>query len=172
MSEDQATYRAAPALIVGLDPGEQTGVAAYDPRARRLRFCTSMSFWKAVQWFNTALGPIEPIDGLAPGPVVLVVIEDARKLPVYGRHDKVRGRRRDRLARNIGGIDRDTGLWVEYLKRRGYRVLLVRPSRAQQKWSAERFKKITRYQGRTSQHGRDAARLVWGRSGGPMEVAP
>ena len=35
--------------------------------------------------------------------------------------DNVRGRRRDRLARNVGRIDRDTGRWVEYL--RGYQVL-------------------------------------------------
>ena len=170
MSEDQATYRATPTLIVGLDPGEQTGVAAYDPEARRLRFCTSMSFWKAVQWFNTALGPIEPLDGLAPGSVALVVIEDARKLPIYGRHGAVRGARRDKLARNVGRIDLDIGLWVEYLSMRGYQVLLARPSRGQQKWDAATFKKITRWQGRTNQHGRDSAQLVWGRSGYLAEV--
>ena len=168
MSESASTYRTAPGLIVGLDPGEQTGVAAYDPRARRLRFCTSMSFWKAVQWFNTALGPIEPIDGLSPGPVVRVVIEDARKLPIYGRHGAVRGRRRDKLVRNIGRIDRDTQLWVEYLERRGYRVLLARPSR-EQKWDAATFKRITRYQGRTNQHARDAGMLVFALKAPPPE---
>ena len=164
MSEVRATYRVAPALIVGLDPGEQTGVAAYDPTEGRLKYCTSLGFWAMVRWFETELGPIKPLDGLAPGPVVIVVIEDARKLPIYGRHGAVRGARRDKLARNVGRIDRDTGLWVEYLSRRGYQVLLARPSRAQQKWSTETFKKITRYQGRTNQHGRDAARLSWERS--------
>ena len=133
MSESASTYRAAPGLIVGLDPGEQTGVAAYDPEACRLKYCTSLGFWAMVRWFETALGPIESVDGLAPGPVVLVVIEDARKLPIYGRHGAVRGARWDKLARNVGRIDRDTGLWVEYLERRGYRVLLARPSRGQEK---------------------------------------
>ena len=99
-----------------------------------------------------------------PGPVVRVVIEDARALPIYGRHGKVRGARRDKLARNVGRVDRETQLWVEYLARRGYRVLLVEPSRGQEKWDAATLKRITRYQGRTNQHGRDAARLVWGRS--------
>ena len=164
VSEDPMTYRGAPALLVGLDPGEQTGVAAYDSKAGRLKYCTSLGFWAMVRRFESELGPIDPVDGLAPGLVVLVVIEDARKLPVYGRHDDMRGRRRDKLARNVGRIDRDTQLWVEYLARRGYRVLLVEPSRGQEKWDAATFKKITRYQGRTNQHGRDAARLVWGRT--------
>ena len=110
VSEDPMTYRTAPALIVGLDPGEQTGVAAYDSKAGRLKYCTSLGFWAMVRRFETELGPIDPVDGLAPGPVVIVVIEDARKLPIYGRHGAVRGRRRDRLARNIGRIDRDTQL--------------------------------------------------------------
>ncbi|MFB3132293.1 MAG: hypothetical protein ACE10K_07210 [Rhodothermales bacterium] len=168
MSEAAATYRSAPALIVGLDPGEQTGVAAYDPRARRLKYVFSLGFWMVVSMFETELGPEQPADGSAPGPVVLVVIEDARKLPVYGRHDKVRGRRRDRLARNIGRIDRDTQLWVEYLERRGYRVLLARPSR-EQKWDAATFKRITRYQGRTNQHARDAGMLVFALKAPPPE---
>ncbi len=157
MSESQATYRSSMGFLVGLDPGEETGVALYDPKAGRLRFCTSMSFWKAVQWFGTVAGP-----------VAMVVIEDARKLPIYGRHDNVRGRRRDRLARNIGRVDRDTGLWVEYLERRGYRVLLARPSR-EQKWDAATFKRITHYQGRTNQHARDAGMLVFALKAPPPE---
>ncbi len=160
MSESQATYRSSMGFLVGLDPGEQTGLALYDPMAGRLRFCTSMSFWKAVQWFGTVAGP-----------VAVVVIEDARKLPVYGRHRAVRGARRDKLARNIGRIDRDTQLWLEYLTGRGYRVVLSHPSARQQKWSAQTFRQITRYQGRTNEHARDAAQLVWGRSGLVVEEA-
>ena len=171
MSESASTYRAAPALIVGLDPGEQTGVAAYDPTARRLKYCTSLGFWAMVRWFETELGPIESVDGLAPGPVLLVVIEDARKLPIYGRHRAVRGARRDKLARNVGRIDRDTQLWVEYLTMRGYQVVRSVPAAGDEKWLAETFKQITRWRGRTNQHGRDAARLVWGRSGSRLPPA-
>ena len=169
MSEAPATYRSSTVLIVGLDPGEQTGVTTYDPRARRLKHVVSLGFWAMVRWFETELGPIESVDGLAPGPVLLVVIEDARKLPIYGRHGAVRGVRRDKLARNVGRIDRDIGLWVEYLTRRGYRVLLARPSRGQEKWDAATFKKITRYPGRASQHARDAGMLVFALKAPPPE---
>ena len=164
MSEARAPYRAASGLLVGLDPGEETGVAVCDPKAERLKYVMSQSFWVVVSLFETELGPETPSDGSSPGPVVLVIIEDARALPIYGRHGKVRGARWDKLARNVGRVDRETQLWVEYLARRGYRVLLARPSRGQEKWDAATFKRITRYQGRTNQHGRDAARLVWGRS--------
>lgn len=170
MSESQASYRVslspteAPALIVGLDPGAETGFATYDPTARRLESVTSLSFWAVHGLFETSFAPT---DSSPPGPVVLVVIEDARKLPIFGKHDGVRGRRRDRLARNVGRIDRDVDLWLRYLSARGYRVLLVEPQR--EKWSGERLRQVTRYEGRTNQHGRDAARLVWGRSGRVLE---
>ena len=57
---------------------------------------------------------------------------------------------------------------MEYLERRGYRVLLARPSR-EQKWDAATFKKITRYPGRASQHARDAGMLVFALKAPPPE---
>ena len=54
------------------------------------------------------------------------------------------------------------------LERQGYRVCRVRPR--SRKLSADVFRRLTRYQGRTSQHARDAAMLVFGLKNVPPET--
>ena len=155
-------------LLIGLDPGQNTGLAVYDPGAGRLLRCETLSFWEAQAAFVGALVPVG--DG---GDVGLVVIEDARELPIYARHRKQELTReaRDRLCRGVGHVDRDTELWSEWLRLAGYRVQLVpppRPSRfdpsRSRKWTAEDLERITGWTEPTSEHARDAARLVWRRT--------
>ena len=153
-----AQHSTKPSLVAGIDPGERTGVAVYDGRRRELVLCDSMAFWEAVLLFENELLPRG--DG---GHVGLVVVEDARRLPIYDRHRRRRLSReeRDRLCRSVGRIDRDTDLWAQWLHERGYTVRLQAPVRAG-KWDGQTLQRVTGYRGATNQHGRDAARLVWG----------
>lgn len=171
MSETLTPYRAAGGglLVVGIDPGAVTGVAVWDAGAGRLEHVGSGRFF-------------EVLDGVAsmPSRPALVVLEDARRLPVFARHDRVRGRRRDRLCRRVGYVDRDVELWEAWLRREGLRYRLAVPSG--RKWDAARLRALTGWAAPTNQHGRDAARLVvgatarhveiWGGRAAPAEVVP
>ncbi|MFQ5570981.1 MAG: hypothetical protein ACE5G0_14980 [Rhodothermales bacterium] len=151
-------------LLVGIDPGRETGLAVYALALKELLECRSCSFWEAVVVFRDHLLPLG--DG---GVVAEVVIEDSRRLPLYARNRKRRMTReaRDRMCRSVGRIDRDIALWEEWLRDRGYEVLLVEPSK-EAKWTAEDLRRICGWAESTNQHGRDAARLVWGRKPGAM----
>ena len=159
--------------FIGLDPGSTTGLALYDADRRFLMRCLSGSFWEISQLIEEQTFPegnsmqeaFVSVLGDDAVPVALVVIEDSRRLPLFARNRSRQMTReaRDKLCRNVGRIDRDIGLWDEWLKARGYQVLMVQPSR-EPKWSAEKLERITGWSLRTNEHGRDAARLVWGRS--------
>ena len=66
----------------------------------------------------------------------------------------------DRAARGIGQIDRDVVLWTELCRRLGLRCVCEAPQR-RAKWSAGELAAVTGWTARTSEHGRDAARLAW-----------
>jgi hypothetical protein len=138
-------------VIVAVDPGKTTGFATYDPAARRLGIVTSASFLDAA----AMLRDLRTLPGVA-----LLVVEDSRGLPIYAKRDHVRGRARDRVARNVGRIDRDVELWLALAERLRIPVRAAEPVRAK-KWSAADLEAVTGYDARSNQHGRDAARLAW-----------
>lgn len=150
-------------VLIGIDPGKQTGVAIYDPEAGALLFCRALSFWNAALGLlqghtlrDVFTGDFDP-DASA---VACAVIEDARRVGLYHRHRSLQGQRRDAAARSVGEIDAQTRLWTEFFALLGIPVVTVEPTR--KKWDAETFQQITGFEGPTNEHARDAARLVWG----------
>ncbi|HEX9951246.1 MAG TPA: hypothetical protein VGB53_05720 [Rubricoccaceae bacterium] len=153
--------RPAPArgLVVGLDPGERTGLAIFDPAAR-----AEAGSLVAIETLRP-MHVLRRIYSLAHAghdgrPVALVCIEDARALPIYARHGAAGRGERDRIARSVGRVDGLTSLYAEHVADVGLAVRLVEPVRAP-KWDADELARRTGYTARTSEHGRDAARLVW-----------
>ena len=160
-----------PAIYIGLDAGRDTGVAVWN--ARRQMFARehsggdipddpllTLDFWRAYDFVLT----YDAGD-------VMIVVEDPSKNPSTFSHEVPRSekaaRRREKISRNVGQNQREAQLLAEGLERQGYRVCRVRPR--SQKCSADLFKTITRYQGRASQHARDAAMLVFGLKAPPPE---
>lgn len=152
---------AAP-FVLGIDPGADTGLAGFvPPTGRRQRGRLA---------FVTSAGPLVALRLLTAwhreGVLLAAVVEDSRRLPVYARHADRSGRQRDRIARNVGRVDCLTDLYLDLL--RSFRaadgarvpVRCVEPVRAP-KWDAGTLRRLTGYEDRTNQHGRDAARLVW-----------
>lgn len=154
MPETPPTRRS---LLAGIDPGTHTGFALYDTARGELEAVEALPFWEAAERLRT--------EALR---VAVVVVEDARRVGLYARHDGLKGRRRDAAARSVGRIDRDVTLWLDLCQRlKGadggpLPVACVEPTRS--KWDAETFRRVTRWEGRTNEHGRDAARLVFGMS--------
>lgn len=141
-------------LLVGIDPGSSTGLAVFDTDAGdgtgALTRCEALPFWEAAEAVTSISADVAG-----------VVLEDARRIGLYAKRGE-RGARRDRIARSVGMIDRDVQLWLDLCGRLGLPVATVEPSR--KKWDAETFRRLTGWEGRTNEHARDAARLVFGRS--------
>lgn len=175
-----AHRQSAGVLVVGIDPGEVTGVAAWDVGAQSFVHVGSGSFFEVLGLLDKHVAATPPAEVHRPEPVKgwavgLVVVEDARRLPIYASRDGVRGRRRDRLCRDVGRIDRDVQLWADWLRARGLPVRLAEPLRGG-KWDAATLARLTRtasgpgWTEPTNQHARDAARLVFGTTARHLET--
>jgi len=133
-------------MIVGVDPGRKTGVSVYLPGPGTLIRCATMDWWSAFAYISGELGAAKA-----------VIVEDpAQNAPVFARG--LAGAPLTRLAQNVGANKQMATLLIEGLKREGMKVIPVRPSK--EKWDADSFQEHFTYNGRTSQHARDAARLV------------
>lgn len=107
-----APRQSAGVLVVGIDPGEVTCVAAWDVGAQSFVHVGSGSCFEVLDLLDERIGGAPPAEVHRPEPVEgwsvgLAVVEDVRRLPIYASRDGVRGRRRDRLCRDVGRIDRD-----------------------------------------------------------------
>lgn len=141
--------------VIGIDPGVTTGIAVYHRRERALRSIESTDFWGAID--RVQRFPIE---------TVKVVVEVANYAPVF-KERKAKGENANhlsRMAQNVGQVMREARLMVEGLRRLGYEVIEAKPLGKAKKADDDRrqFERLTGWTQRTSQHGRDAARLAWG----------
>ena len=148
-------------VVVGIDPGTQTGLAQIDAQTG------------AVLAVSSA-GPLETVRQLEAlaheGALAGAYVEDSRDLPIYARHGGKNRGQRDRVARSVGRVDGLTDLYVGLLTSLGVPVQTAEPVRST-KWDAETCERVTGYAGRSNQHGRDALRIVFGR-GTPRPLLP
>jgi hypothetical protein len=132
-------------LIVGIDPGVTTGFALWDKTTGRLEEVNSMGIVAAmlrVQLMHTE------------GVLHSLVYEDARLRTGYF------GERAKHNQQGAGSIKRDCSVWAEWLGMLGCAYKAVSPRAKGPKLNAEQFAKLTGWQGRTNEHGRDAALLL------------
>lgn len=67
-------------------------------------------------------------------------------------------------AMGAGSVRRDCDIWEEYCTARRIPFEAVAPRPGATKWDADYFARVTGWTGRTSNHARDAALLVFGKS--------
>lgn len=129
--------------IIGIDPGTKTGFAVYDRERKFLSLVTTFTIHEAMlildRWTTN-----EPF----------VRVEDARQRTWFGNAG------RDQLQ-GAGSIKRDCAIWEDFLQYLGFDYELVAPKRIRTKMSADAFRRLTGYEGRTSEHARDAALLCY-----------
>jgi hypothetical protein len=92
---------------------------------------------------------------------VKIYIEDARQrkwIPTERNARQVVGR-----AKGAGSVCRDAQIWQGFCELYGFEYRMVAPKNNKTKLTAEQFKRLTGWQGRTNEHGRDAAMLIWQR---------
>lgn len=135
-------------ICIGIDPGTHTGVAVWDTREGEFLSLQTMPIHRALlEVYKWSQRPVE----------IQVVIEDARQRTWFGKGDT------NAKAQGAGSVKRDCSIWEDFCKDYGIPYWAKPPVKGATKVSAKYFKMISHYQGRTSEHSRDAAMLVIGR---------
>ena len=139
-------------IHIGIDPGTNTGLAMWDGG----KFTRIETFY-----IHTALLLVLDIRNAGP---IKVWVEDARK-SVLPKH--LRGSFREQGA---GSIKRDSAIWAAFLEDYNIEHVLCSPQKAPKymgkkgkEMTNDEFCKLVGWSGRTSEHARDAAMLVWKR---------
>lgn len=142
------------AVIVGIDPGVNTGVAigSHEDPTLPIIFQT-LDFW----------GVYDKVAKYNPDHTGIVIeVANAKRvmyLRVDGNSDA--GRVRENMAAKIGSNRREAELLASRFEAMGFPVVRVTPTRT--KWDADELKRRTGITARTNEHVRDAIRLVWER---------
>jgi len=132
-------------VVIGIDPGVNTGFAVAD--CGKLIRVESMSAVEAEEMVLQTM-----IDN---GGKLFVRFEDARMRQWFGS----KGRE---ALQGAGSIKRDCARWQEFLEHHNIPHARIAPKANRTKLTADQFKRITGWQGRTNEHARDAAMLVVG----------
>jgi len=146
------------AILIGIDPGEYTGLAVWDTTAQCLRQVCTMPLHQALDEVRRWAYACD----LAPAPVqFLVVFEDARQRTWFAP-ERNNAEYRGKLM-GAGAAKRDARIWEEFLEAHHIRYQAIKPAAGRTKWAADYWARVTGWQGRTSEHARDAALLVFNR---------
>lgn len=136
-------------ICIGIDPGTHTGVAVWDTREGKFLSLETLPIHRALakvqviaEWDKKNLQ---------------VVFEDARQRTWFGKGDT------NAKAQGAGSVKRDCSIWEDFCKDYGIPYWAKPPVKGATKVSADYFKMVSHWTGRTSEHSRDAAMLVIGR---------
>ena len=144
------------AYLIGIDCGKHTGIAIWDTETQAFTVIETFPIHRALDkvykyGLMMACGANS----------VKVYFEDARQrrwFPKEASWGEVKGR-----AMLSGYVKRDAVIWQDALTDWGIPFEMVPPRPGMTKWDAATFARVTGYKGRTSNHARDAALLVFGR---------
>lgn len=148
---DRTSHSDAVMLWIGIDTGVKTGLAIWDSASRRFLSIECVKI-------HDALATVEHIAGTSK---TFVRFEDARQrryIPNSGDLRTEMGRRQ-----GAGSVKRDSGIWEDFLRAKHIPYEAVAPKDNATKMNAEMFRSLTKWRGRTNEHERDAAMLVFGK---------
>lgn len=139
-------------LLIGIDPGVTTGFAVWDRTERRLATVES----------HGAIGAMSAVLELAREAEVEVWFEDARLRKWFGDADARQKRSGAGIREGVGSVKRECALWKEFCEFHGIAHRPIKPAAGTTKLDAARFNALTKWGGRTNEHARDAAMIVFG----------
>ncbi|MBP8005330.1 MAG: hypothetical protein KAZ18_00265 [Acinetobacter sp.] len=139
-------------IRVGIDCGVKTGFAVANTGVlQRVETLTITKAMEAVKELHTQ------------HPDLIVRIEDARKRTWFGSTDARQAKSGAGVREGVGSVKRDCSIWEQFCIEHGIKFDLVHPAANVTKTKDTYFKKITGWTGKTSEHSRDAAMLIFGR---------
>lgn len=133
--------------MIGIDPGTSTGFAVWDTEKKQFLEISTVKIHQAlkyVEWYYKFSNHN-----------LKVIFEDARQRRWYGErsNEKIQG---------AGSVKRDSSIWEDFLMDWDIKYWAKPPVKGATKMDEKSFKALTGWKKRTSNHGRDAAMLVWG----------
>lgn len=137
-------------IMIGIDTGVNTGFAVAADRGNggELEQVESLSITQAMEKVKALIEEWEIGN-------VCLYIEDARQRTWFtGGREKAQG---------VGSVKRDAQIWEDWCKEQGYTYKMIHPAANATKKKATDFKRMTGWVGRTNEHARDAAMLVFKR---------
>jgi hypothetical protein len=138
-------------ILIGIDPGINTGVAIWNRAERIIISAYTYSFWETITFLQENINRWR----------FTVIIEDVtQNKPTFARKG-ASPFEMQRISQNVGSNKRDCQLLMEWLALKSIETICVKPTT--EKWNHEYCVKISRYEKRISQHARDAIRLIAGR---------
>lgn len=147
--------------FIGIDTGVRTGLALWDANDGRLVQLKTEGIVRAMGSVSAWLD-----EAKEQGRDCVLVMEDARLrkwIPRERNLSEFKGR-----LMGAGSVKRDASIWEEFAEVVGAPIVKVQPREGMTKWNAQYFAFVTGYKGRCSNHARDAALLVWGKT--PMRA--
>lgn len=137
------------AILIGIDTGVHTGFAIWHSDTKYLAEVSTMTITQAME-------RVKMIADIRGKDNIRLFIEDARQRKWFGNTG------RERL-KGAGSVCREASIWEDWCKEQGFQYRMVPPKNNRTKLSAAQFMALTKWQGRTSEHSRDAACLVFGK---------
>lgn len=131
---------------IGIDTGVKTGIAIWYKKERKLISVETTTIHRAME---TVLRMYKQDN------TIFVRVEDARQRKWYGENV---GKER---MKGAGSVERDAKIWEDFLRDWGIPFEMVAPKNNKTKIAKTLFKYRTGYTKQTSEHGRDAAMLVF-----------
>lgn len=135
-------------IYIGIDPGTHTGVAVWDSKEGKFLSLETMPIHRAMDLVRMARDDNEAIQ---------VVFEDARLRTWFGKGNV------SAKAQGAGSVKRDCSIWEDFLIDMEIPFVTTKPGNVATKVTPSWFRKLTGWEGRCSEHARDAAMLVFGR---------
>lgn len=129
--------------ILGIDPGTNTGVALWDAELQRFDIVTTLPVHLALDLVGQYL------------PAIPVIFEDARQRTWFGNTGR-------EVLQGAGAAKRDARIWEDFLEDKGAVYIARKPSSGSTGWNDEKFRRLTHWGTRTTEHSRDAGVLVFG----------
>lgn len=151
MGQDQKTKNTTNnmnKIYIGIDTGVNTGVAVWNQAEKKLTRVETLKIHEAMKLVETHIENHGKEN-------VEVRFEDARLRKWFGNAG------REQLQ-GAGSIRRDCTIWNDYLEDLGIEYKAVAPKNNATKLSADTFRKITGWTGKTNEHARDAVMLIYG----------
>ena len=145
-------------ILIGIDTGVHTGFAvAFDHGAGgELQRVESLSITQAMQCVLEYEDEHDLKD-------ITLYIEDARLRTWFGAMDARQAKSGAGVREGVGSVKRDAQIWEDWCKEQGINFKLIHPAANATKKKVEDFTRMTGWTGRTNEHGRDAAMLVFKR---------
>ena len=136
-------------LIIGIDTGVNTGIAAWNVTTKKIQFIHSTKIHKALRL----------IESLVPYFDLFIRVEDARMRKWFGNDSNAK-------KQGAGSVKRDGKIWEDYLTDLKKQEMIcdfkmIHPIKGTTKIDARQFKIITGHMGATNEHSRDAMMMVY-----------